>query len=118
MVASLIAAGGLVAVSLFALRPADNGRDEAGRDHAQAACDLTSKADEAAQVDTGARYAAAVLLLDNAIIESARAADAATRFADLDQAVQALHAAAHRGRPRQWRDALDTALAACRESLR
>jgi hypothetical protein len=69
-------------------------------------------------VDTGARYAAAMLLLDNAIIESERAAEAANEFAALDQAVQALHTAAHRGRPSQWLFALDTALAACRESLR
>lgn len=113
---ALIAGGGLVALALFTLRSPDEERDGQARGHAEAACDLTSKADEAAQVDTGARYAAAMLLLDNAIIESERAAEA-DEFADLDLAIQALHTAAHRGKPAQWRDALDIAEAACHETL-
>jgi hypothetical protein len=118
LIAAVIASAGLSALTLFTLRSPGGEPDEEGLGHAEAACDLTSKADEAAQVDTGARYAAAVLLLDNAIIESGRAAEAATEFAALDQAVQELHTAAHRGRPAQWLDALDLALAACDESLR
>jgi len=118
LIATLIASAGLVALTLFAVRPPGGEPDKEAAGHAEIACDLTSNADEAAQVDTGARYAAAVLLLDNAIIESGRAAEAATEFAALDEAVQALHTAAHRGRPAQWRDALDIALAACQESLR
>ena len=117
LTAALIAGAGLVAISLFTLRSPGEEPDGEARGHAETACDLTSKADEAAQVDTGARYAAAVLLLDNAIIESERAAEAA-EFADLDQAIQALHTAAHQGKPAQWRDALDIAEAACHESLR
>lgn len=118
LIAALVASTGFVAVSVFALRPADDEPDEKATGHAETACSLTSKADEAARVDTGARYAAAVLLLDNAIIESARAAGASPRFVALDQAVQALHTAAHQGRPAQWRDALDTALTACQEAAR
>jgi len=107
----------LVAAAFFALRPDGVGLDEEARSHAAAACDLTSKADEAAQVDTPARYAAAALLLDKAIIESARASEAAPEFADLDRAVQAVHLAAHRGDRGPWRDALDTALSTCRETF-
>jgi len=118
LVATVVAAAGLVALALFTLRPSDAEPDGEARGHAEAACDLTSKANEATKVSTGARYAAAVLLLDNAIIESERAAEAATEFAALDEAVQALHTAAHRGRPSLWLDALDTALAACDASLR
>lgn len=117
LAAALIAGAGLIALALFTLRSPDKEPDGEARGHAETACDLTSKADEAAQVDTSARYAAAVLLLDNAIIESERAAEAA-EFADLDQAIQALHTAAHQGRPAQWRDALDSAEAACQESVR
>ena len=117
MLAALIVGGALVAVALVALRPAGGEIDEEARAHAEAACDLTSKADEAAQVDTRARYAAATLLMDKAIIESARAAEGATEYTQLDQAVQALHTAAHTGEHAQWRDALDTALATCRETF-
>jgi hypothetical protein len=106
-----------VAIALFTLRPDSGALDEEARSHAAAACDLTSKADEAAQVDTPARYAAASLLLDKAIIDSARAVQAAPEFADLDRAVQAVHLAAHRGSRGPWRDALDLALSTCRETL-
>jgi hypothetical protein len=118
VVAFALAAGvALVAVALFAVRPDGGELDEETRGHAAAACDLTSKADEAAQVDTPARYAAAALLLDKAIIESARAAKADPAFADLDRAVQAVHLAAHRGDRGEWRDALDTALSTCHETF-
>jgi len=113
VVAALIVGVGLVAAAMFALRPAGEQIDEQARVHAAAACDLITKADEAAQVDTPARYAAAALLLDEAIIESGQAAEAATEYADLDQAAQALHTAAHAGSRDPWRDALDTALSAC-----
>jgi hypothetical protein len=88
----------------------------AGREHAVVACDLTSKAEEAASEATDARLAAAVLLLDQAIIASARAAETDAGFADLDDAVQAVHTAGHRGDPEEWRAALDAALSACRSS--
>lgn len=117
MVAATIAGAGLVALALVALRLDGEEVDEEARGHAEAACDLTSKAEEAARVDTGARLAAAVLLLDRAMIESARAADDAEEYADLDQAVKAVHAAAHRGIPGPWRDALDNVLTACRDSV-
>ena len=111
----MIVGGALVAIALVALRPAGGEANEEARAHAEAACDLTSKADTAVQVDTPARYAAAALLLDKAIIESARAAEAAIEFAALDQAVQTVHAAAHRGSRQPWRDALDRALTICHE---
>jgi len=117
VVVALVAGAALVSAALFALRPDGGELDEEARSHARAACDLTSKADEATQVDTPARYAAAALLLDEAIIESAQAAEAAPEFADLDQAVQAVHIAAHRGSRGPWRDALDTALSSCRDTL-
>jgi len=105
-------------VAFFALPPDGGGLDEEARSNAAAACDLTSRADVAAQVDSPARYAAAALLLDKAIIESARASEAAApEFADLDRRVQAVHLAAHRGDRGQWRDALETALSACRETF-
>ena len=74
LIAVLIVGVGLVALSALTLRSPGGEPDQDGVGHAEAACSLTSKADEAAQVDTGARYAAAVLLLDNAIIESTREA--------------------------------------------
>ena len=116
MILALFAAVALVALALLTLRPADGERDGEARDHAEAACALTSKAEEAAQVETDARFAAAMLLLDEAIIESARAAETAVEFAHLDQAVQEVHAAAHRGSSGPWREALDAALAACDNS--
>lgn len=116
VVFAVIVAGALVAIALVALRPADGETDEEARTHAVAACDLVSKADTAVQVDTPARYAAAALLLDKAIVESARAAEASTEFAALDQAVQAVHTAAHRGSGQPWRDALEQALTICHEA--
>ena len=98
VVAALIVGGALVAIALVALGPAGGEADEEAREHAEAACDLTSKADTAVQVDT-----------------PARAAEAATEFEALDQAVQAVHTAAHRGSRQPWRDALDQALTICLE---
>lgn len=111
---ALVAVAVLLALAYVALRPAADEPDGAARDHAEAACDLTSKAREAGQVETRARYAAAMLLLDRAIIESARAAESDPALAELDASVQSLHTAAHRGDPGQWKAALGTALAACR----
>jgi hypothetical protein len=85
--------------------------------HAEAACMLTSKAEQAAEatvVDEQTRYAAAVLLLDQAIIESARAVQTDTQLADLDTALQSAHAAGHRGDHDEWEHALRTARAECR----
>ena len=119
MVGALVAAVGLSVLALVVLRPDEPRREQANAapDHAAVACDMTAKAEEAAGVETDARMAAAVLLLDRAIIASARAVDTDAAFADLDEAVQAVHTAGHRGDPRQWRAALDTALAACRTSI-
>lgn len=116
MLVVLVAAIGLALLAFVLLRPAEQERENAGLEHAEVACDFTAKAEEAAGVQTDARFAAAVLLLDHAIIASARAADTDTAFADLDDAVQAVHTAGHRGDPEQWQAALDTALAACRTS--
>lgn len=69
-------------------------------------------------MDTGGRYAAAVLLLDQAMIESARAVESDPALAELDQAVQEVHVAGHSGDPDQWDSALGAALTACRASLR
>lgn len=88
--------------------------------HAEVACDLTGKARQAtgaSQVRERVRYAAAVLLLDQAIIESARAARADTRLAALDAALQAAHAAGHEGDHDRWRRALRAADAECRVVL-
>lgn len=117
VVVALVAAAALAAVAFVALRPADGEVDEVAREHAEVACDLTSKAEEAARMETSARYAAAVLLLDKAIIESERAAESDTGFAELNEAVQEVHAAGHEGDPRRWQAALDTVLTACRTSV-
>lgn len=88
--------------------------------HAEVACDLTGKARQAtgaSQVRERVRYAAAVLLLDQAIIESARAARADTRLAALDAALKAAHAAGHEGDHDRWRRALRAADAECRVVL-
>jgi len=117
VIAALVAGIALVAIALFALRSNDTKLDEEARSHASAACDLTADADEAVQVDSPVRYAAAALLLDQAIVESGRASEADPAVAALDRAVQAVHQAAHRGDRDQWRDALDDALTACRETF-
>ena len=110
----------LLAFVVFALRDGDgDGEPNArARAHAEAACDLTTKANEAARVETDARYAATVLVLDQAIVESARAAKADLRYADLDQALQAVHTAAHTGDRERYEVAMGSAQAACRNALR
>jgi hypothetical protein len=108
----------LVAFAAFALRDGDEEPDAQARAHAESACDLTTKAHEAARVETDARYAATVLVLDQAILESARAAKADPLFADLDQALQAVHTAAHTGDPQKYDAAMGTAQAACSSALR
>jgi hypothetical protein len=105
---------GVGVVALAALRPAGQPQEDPGRDHAEVACDLTSRAEEATAVASDARLAAAVLLLDQAIIASARAADGDAAFSGLDDAVQAVHTAGHSRDPDAWRASLDTALAECR----
>lgn len=62
--------------------------------------------------------AAAVLLLDQAMIESARAVESDPTLAELDQAVHEVHVAGHSGDPGRWESALGAALTACRASLR
>jgi len=115
VVAAVIAGAGLLSVGFLALRPADGEVDEEARVHAQAACDLSAKAGEAAQVGGSAPYAASLFLLDRAIVESGRAAESASEFTELDQAVQAVHTAAHRGSAAPYQDALDATLATCRD---
>lgn len=101
-------------VVVLALVPSgDDEPDEEGRSHAEAACELTVKAEQAARVDTGARAAAALFLLDRAIVESERAAEAADGFTALDDAVQEVHAAAHAGGRSALLEAYDAALTAC-----
>ena len=123
MVAATLAGAAVVAVvGVVGLRgDADTGAgptaDEPGRDHATSACDLMTKAHEAAEVDSDVRYAATVLLLDQAIVESARAARTNPDFGDLDGSMQALHTAAHTGENSQYASAVDEAEAACRSTV-
>lgn len=103
-------------IALATLGPSAPTVDEQGRVHAAAACDLTLQAGEAAsavQIDSRSRYAAAALLLDRAVIESARAAESDAALTGLDDTLQAVHTAAHRGDPDRWEAALDAALTAC-----
>lgn len=117
MIVVLVVSVALVAFAVFALRDGDQEPDAQARAHAESACDLVSQADEAARVKTDARYAATVLVLDQAILESARAATADPLFAGLDEALQAVHTAAHTGDPGKYEAAMDTARAACRDTL-
>jgi hypothetical protein len=129
VVAALAMGSALVCLALLLLQ-VDQGRntttsgsklagssvDARARTHAEAACNFTRKAEQAAQaaeVDGRTRYAAAVLMLDWAIIESGRAAQADTALAELDTALQAVHAAGHEGDHDGWQDALGTASAEC-----
>ncbi len=108
----------VLAFAWLALRPVEEQQvAEPGRDHAEVACDLTTKAGEAAQMDTSARYAAAVLLLDKAMIESERASESEPRFSELDAAVREVHRAGHRQDPEQWDLALNAALGTCESSV-
>jgi hypothetical protein len=120
--AGLTAAAVVAAVTFIGLRgSAETGADEQtqpGLDHAEAACSLMSKADDAADlgsgVDRDARYAATVLLLDQAMVESARAARANPDFGNLDTSMQAVHTAAHGGVKPEYEAAVQAAEAACR----
>ena len=85
--------------------------------HAEVACDFMSKAGQATQaseVGERTRYAVAVLLLDQAIIESGRAAQSDTGLVERDAALQTTHAAGHEGDHDGWQRALRTARAECR----
>jgi hypothetical protein len=112
-----VACAAIVAIALLVFLPNGVELNEKARPHATAACDLISKADKAAHVDAPERYAAAALLLDKAMIESAQAAEADPKAADLDRATTAVHEAAHEADRTQWRNALGTALASCEETL-
>lgn len=115
MAVAVAAAAVVVVVAALGLG-ADPVEAEA-RGHAEVACDMTARADEATEVSTRARMAAAVLLLDQAVTASERAAATDAAFADLDAAVQELHAAGHRGEPEAWQSAMTGALATCRTAL-
>lgn len=132
VLAALVVAVGLVSLAAVSVRPDQPGpsaavtRDGAARVdgrilvHAEVACDLTTKAEQAAEaseVGKRARYAAAVLLLDQAIIESGRGAESDGRLAGLDSALQAVHAAGHEGDHAQWQEALVIANGECRTVL-
>lgn len=133
MAVALAVAAALVALAAVLARPDEPGTTAAGAPpdaaapveaqalrHAEVACDLASKAEraaEAAAVGERARYAAAVLLLDQALIASGRAAHSDTRLAELDSALQAVHAAGHAGDHDAWQDGLVTANTECRTLL-
>jgi hypothetical protein len=113
-----VAAGAVVLVALFlGLRGGGQEVDARARALADSACELTSGAEEAGRVDTEARLAAAMLLLDKAIVDSTRAAGTDPAFDELDRAVQEVHAAAHDGDPEQYDTAMDAALTECSTSL-
>jgi hypothetical protein len=113
-----VAAGAVVLVAVvLGLRGGGPEVDARARALADSACELTSGAEEAGRVDTEARLAAAMLLLDKAIIDSARAAETDPAFAELDRVVQGVHAAAHRANPEQYHTAMDAALTECSSSL-
>lgn len=107
----------LVAFTWWSGRGGDPEPDARARAHAESACDLVSKAHEAAEVESDARYAATVLVLDRAIIESERAARADVVFGDLDRVVQGVHTAAHTGDPAKYTAAMDAAQDACRREV-
>lgn len=67
--------------------------------NAARACELLAKADEALEVHDASRYAAALLLLDTALVESEHAATADASYADLDAAIRKAHSTAHDTRP-------------------
>jgi hypothetical protein len=71
VVVVLVTGVAFLAFAVLALRDGDREPDAQARAHAESACDLTSQADEAARVNTDARYAATVLVLDQALLESA-----------------------------------------------
>jgi hypothetical protein len=110
----LVAVIGVAIAILLSVRGGDEPDAEAVA-RAESACDLMSGAEEAGQVDTDARYAAAMLLLDKAIIESARAAKVDVEFVALDEMVQDAHTAAHQRDADRYQAAMDSALASCSE---
>lgn len=104
--------------ALIALRPGgDEAEGSPGRVHADAACDLTGKAEVAAGSDDEARTAAALFLLDKAIIESERAAEADSDYDELDRVVQEVHTATHTGPRAAYTMAMEIALGVCDEAL-
>lgn len=112
--------GGLTVVVVLALVALvllgrDTSPDERALAHARAACDVAGKAATATEVDAPERYAAAAFLLDTAILETSRAASLDPEFRSLDQSMQAVHSAAHRGVKDPWREALGEALGRCRD---
>lgn len=121
VVVAVVVGAAVLALALVATRSgAERAPDARARRHVEAACDLTGKAGDAAEattVDARSRYAASVLLLDRAIIESARAAESDPALADLDTALQDVHTAGHERDPEGWQSALDEALAECRTVL-
>ena len=123
IVAVALGVGGAAALALVlaVTGPEDDGSgDTQARHHAEAACVLATQAGEAAaagearRVDARARYAAAVLLLDRAIIESARAVRSDSGHTGLEAALQSVHTAGHAGDADGWESGLDEALTACR----
>jgi hypothetical protein len=84
--------------------------------HVEVACDLADKAERAAtapELEERARYAVAVLLLDQAIIESARAVEFDAGLVALDSALQTAHAAGHASDDDGWQSALRVARDEC-----
>lgn len=108
----VVLALGAGAAGLVATRGSEE-PEGVGRARALVACDFTDKAAAAADRPTRARLAAAVLLLDQAVVASERAARTDAGYRSLDDAVQAVHAAGHSGDPTAWSDALDRAIATC-----
>lgn len=132
VVAALAVGAAVVLLALLAMRgdePAPGGvaggspdvtADPDARTQAESACELTTRAGEAAdavEVDARSRYAAAVLLLDRAILDSARAAESDPGLVELDAALQEVHTAGHAGDHDRWEAALDAALTECRTAL-
>jgi hypothetical protein len=112
-----LACAAIVTVALVVLLPNGVDLNEEARPHATTACDLIAKAGKAGSAHTPERYAAAALLLDKAMIESAQAAKADPKAADLDRATQAVHEAPHHADRTQWRNTLSTALSTCEEAI-
>ncbi len=118
MVAAVGVGVAVVAVTVLGLRDGGEDVDERARALADSACDLADGAHEAGAVDTDSRIAASMLLLDKAIVDSARAAEVDAFFTEIDRTLQAVHSAAHRGDPQQYDTAMSSALAACRSVAR
>ena len=133
LVGAVALAAVLVALAVAAARPdhagtpagaasssAPDPADSPARLHVEVACDFAGKAEEASaapELQERARYAVAVLLLDQAIIESARAADLDPGLDALDAALQAAHAAGHESDDGGWDRAVRAARAECQTAL-